>query len=300
MQFKKATRKALKLRIALIGPSGSGKTMTALRIATVLADGGTVGVIDTETGSASLYAGETTSDGTVLDFAVLELDQHSPKDYVKAIKAAADAGVDALVIDSLSHAWAGKGGALEMVDNAARRNRGNSFGAWRDVTPQHNAMVEAILQAPMHIVCTMRAKTAFVQEKDPKTGRTTVRKVGMQPVQRDGMEYEFTLTADIDQDHHMIIGKTRCSAVADKVYRSDGPELARELLEWLDGGAPVPTPAEELQAALEASGVTDEQLGAWLESKGKPAVGDMDAQTLRKVAQYVSGNSAMIKEVADD
>lgn len=287
MQFRKATRKAAKLRIALIGPSGSGKTMTALRIAHELAQGGTVAVIDTEEGSASLYAGESV-EGQTLDFAVLELRQHSPRDYVSAIKAASDFGASVLVIDSLSHAWAGKGGALEMVDDAARRSRGNSYAGWREVTPQHNRMVEAIIQAPMHVIATMRAKTEYVQEKDSK-GKTTIRKVGMQPIQRDGMEYEFTLTADIDHDHHMIIGKTRCSAVDGKVYRADGPELARELLSWLDGGAPEPTADEQLAQAIADAGVSDEALAAWLEAKGKPQVADMDDDKKRAVARFVAG-----------
>src|SRR5262245_61668408 len=136
LQFTKATQQQGRLRLALIGPSGAGKTYSALNIAQHL--GGHVAVIDTEHGSASKYA-------TLFDFDVLELDSFAPSHYVEAIQAADAAGYDVLVIDSLSHAWMGKDGALEQVDRIAKRSQtGNTFGAWRDVTPQHNAMIEAM------------------------------------------------------------------------------------------------------------------------------------------------------------
>ena len=190
--FTKATKKKLKLRLALCGPTGSGKTYTALRMARELAKGGVVAVIDTEHSSASLYADD-------FDFVAGELNHHSPRSYCNAINAAAEAGVAVLIIDSLTHAWTGNEGALELVDQAAARNRGNSYVAWRDVTPMHNELVNAILSFPGHIICTMRSKMEYVQEKDSR-GKTVIRKVGMAPIQRAGMEYEFTVVADIDVD----------------------------------------------------------------------------------------------------
>ena len=141
LSFAKATKKAAKLRMALIGPSGAGKTYTALAIGTSL--GEKVAFIDTEHGSASKYAGR---DG--FNFDVLELDSFHPQTYIDAIKAAEQAGYDVLVIDSLSHAWMGKDGALELVDKAAKRSQStNTFAAWRDVTPLHNALVEVMIQS---------------------------------------------------------------------------------------------------------------------------------------------------------
>ena len=125
LAFQKATKRQAKLRMALIGPSGSGKTFTALTLATAL--GKRVGVIDTEHGSASKYADR-------FAFDCLNLTSFSPGTYVEAIAAAAAAGFDVLIIDSLSHAWSGKDGALEQVDKKAAASRsGNSFTAWRDV-----------------------------------------------------------------------------------------------------------------------------------------------------------------------
>jgi hypothetical protein len=214
--------------MALIGAAGSGKTYTALSVAQHLE--GPVAVIDTERGSASKYA-------SVFDFDVLELETFSPQMYVEAIEAAEQAGYKTLIIDSLSHAWTGKEGALEQVSKAARRAQSsNTFGAWRDVTPLHNAMVDAIINARRNILATMRAKTASVQEKDEKTGRTTIRKVGLAPIQRDGLEYEFDVVGDLDQDNNLIVSKTRCPALSGAVYKKAGKEVAAQLTQWLSGG----------------------------------------------------------------
>lgn len=231
LQFNRASKKSARLRLALIGPAGAGKTYTALSVASHLE--GPVAVIDTERGSASKYS-------DAFEFDVLELESHSPQTYIEAIAAAEEAGYRTLIIDSLSHAWTGKEGALSQVDRLARRSQtGNTFGAWRDVTPMHNNMVEAIVAAKMHVIATMRAKTEYVQEKNEKTGKTTVRKIGLAPVQRDGLEYEFDVVADLDQDNNCIIGKTRCPALAGQVFPRAGRDLARQLNAWLsDGGAP--------------------------------------------------------------
>lgn len=245
MSFQKATKRSARLRLALIGVAGAGKTYTALNIAKHL--GGAVAVIDTERGSASKYS-------DMFDFDVLELEAFSPQMYVDAIQAAEEAGYEVLVIDSLSHAWTGKGGALEQVDRSAKRSQsGNTFGAWRNVTPLHNAMVDAIINTKMHVITTMRAKTEYVQEKDEKTGKVTVRKVGLAPVQRDGLEYEFDVVADLDMDNNLIVGKTRCSAVAGAVIPKAGKEIATKLKAWLSDGTETrfeaPLPKAKAEAA---------------------------------------------------
>lgn len=144
--FKPAIKSQSKLRAALIGAAGCGKTFSALSIASGL--GSSIGLIDTEHGSASKYADK-------FSFSSVVLERFSPDDYIKAIHAAAQFGFDMLIIDSLSHAWAGKGGILEMVDNAGQGGKGNSFTNWGKVTPKHNALIDAILASPMHIICTM-------------------------------------------------------------------------------------------------------------------------------------------------
>lgn len=246
MAFKAASKAAARLRLGLIGPAGSGKTMTALRIATGL--GGRIAVIDTERGSASLYAGERG-----LAFDVNELDTYEVERFTKAIGDAAEAGYSTLVIDSLSHAWAGKGGILEFVDNAGKRNMsGGNFGAWRDATPRHNALVDAILGAPLHVICTLRSKVEYVVEN--VGGRNQVRKVGLQPVQRDGLEYEFTVVGDVTQDHDLVVTKTRAAWLKDAVIREAGEDLGRRLAAWLaDGTAPAPAAPVRVEPKPEAT-----------------------------------------------
>lgn len=227
--FRKATKEQAKLRMAIDGPAGGGKTMSSLKIAAALVPGGRVAVIDTERGSASKYADEH-------DFDVLELDSFGPESYVDAIRAASDAGYDVLIIDSLSHAWSGKDGALEQVD----RHKDKFGGGWRSVTPKHNELVDSILRAPMHVIATMRTKMEYVLEEVTRNGRTIQqpRKVGMRPIQREGMEYEFDVVGDIDLDNTLTISKTRCPALNGKAFNRPGRDVAEMLRAWLTDGAP--------------------------------------------------------------
>jgi len=228
--FQKAVKAKSKARVGLIGPSGSGKTYTALLLATHM--GNRIALIDTEHGSASKYADE-------FDFDTLWLDNYHPKNYIEAIKAAGEAGYDVLIIDSLSHAWAGTDGALELADKNAAKYGGNRYAAWRDVTPLHNQLIEAILSSPCHVIATMRSKMEYVQTIDEK-GRTVIRKVGMAPIQRDGMEYEFDVVGDLDIDHTLVISKTRCKALDGAIIKCPGKELADTLKAWLSDGVEMP------------------------------------------------------------
>lgn len=233
LTFKKATKTEAKLRLALIGTSGSGKTFTALTFATALAPTGKIAVIDTERGSASKYADK-------FSFDALDLDTFAPAKYVEAIAAAQAAGYEVLVIDSLSHAWSGKDGALEMVDKAAKRSQsGNSFTAWRDVTPEHNRMVDAIVGANMHVIVTLRAKTEYVMEANAH-GKVTPRKIGLAPVQRDGMEYEFDVVGTMNDENTLVISKTRCSDLSGGVYEKPNGKVTDALKAWLTGAKPEP------------------------------------------------------------
>jgi len=276
--FKKATKAAAKLRLGLIGPAGSGKTMTALRIAAGL--GGRVAVIDTERGSASLYSGERG-----MEFDVLELDTYEVERFTQAIKDASADGYSTLIIDSLSHAWAGKGGILEFVDNAGKRNQGGgNFGAWRDATPRHNQLVDAILGAPLHIICTLRSKVEYVVEN--VGGRNQVRKVGLQPVQRDGLEYEFTVVGDVTQDHDLVITKTRALFLKDRVIREAGEELGQQLAAWLADGETAPAPAPKPEPSPAPAKADVEQIRGYIRA----------ATTVRTLGKIVDRLDQLVSE----
>ena len=225
--FTKATKSKSKLRMAIFGPAGCGKTYTSLTLATSM---GKTAVIDTERGSASKYA-------DLFNFDVVELVDFAPQRYIEAIHAAESAGYEVLVIDSLSHAWNAQGGVLDMVDRAAARSQSNnSFTAWRNVTPIHNSLVDAILNTPIHVIATMRSKTEYVLEINDK-GKQIPRKVGLAPIQRDGMEYEFDVCGEMDWENNLVIGKTRCSALAGAVIEKPGKALANTLVSWLSDGS---------------------------------------------------------------
>lgn len=234
--FKKATKLESKLRMAIAGPSGSGKTYTALKIAEGLKNGGRIAVIDTERGSASKYS-------DLFDFDVCEIGTN-PKDpapfhpdrYITAIHEADKAGgYDVIVIDSISHAWKKKGGVLEIVDQAAKKMKiPNSYTAWNEGTPVHDSLIDAILNSSCHIITTMRSKQDYVQDKNEQ-GRTIIRKVGMAPIQRDDIEYEFDVFGEMDRDHNMITSKTRIPELDERVFAKPGTDVSEIVLEWLKG-----------------------------------------------------------------
>lgn len=278
LQFQKATKTQARLRMALIGPSGSGKTYSALNIGQHLGD--KVALVDTEHGSASKYAG-------IFTFDVLELDTFSPLTYVEAIHAAEHAGYNVLIIDSLSHAWMGKEGALEQVDKAAKRSQSkNTYTAWRDVTPMHNSLIDAILQSSCHVIVTMRAKTEYVLEDDDK-GKKVPRKIGMAPIQRDGMEYEFDVVGDMTLDNELIVAKSRCPELSGLTEPKPGKKIADLLRAWLSDGttatvkAPVQTTEQPAAPEMDL-----ETAKAETNSEGKK-YGELDSAILTKMSDAI-------------
>ena len=241
--FGRATKAKAKLRMAIDGPSGSGKTYTALIFATALANEGKVAVIDTERGSSTKYSDLFAFD--VIDMRdAFERDTFSPEHYRACIEAAEAGDYDVLVIDSLSHAWSGEGGALSMVDAAATRSRsGNSYAAWREVTPEHNKLVDAMLQSSCHIIVTMRSKMEYVLEADSR-GKQVPRKVGMAPVQRQDMEYEFDIVMDLDDKHTGVVSKTRCAAIDNDVVPKPDAFWFGAVRAWLSDGVIAPEKTE--------------------------------------------------------
>lgn len=226
--FQKAEKKKSYLRLALVGPSGSGKTYTALEIATGLAEktGSRIAVIDTEHGSAQLYA-----DTFDFDFAEIEA-PYSVKEYVKIIKAAEKEGIQVLIIDSSSHGWQN---ILEYVETLTQtKYKGNSFRAWSEGTPLYNEWIESMLSFKGHIIVTMRAKTEYAMET--VNGKTTPQKVGMGAENRKGIEYEFTMLMEGTVDHYFTVTKDRTSKFQDRIIKFPSRELGYELYDWLNQG----------------------------------------------------------------
>ena len=242
--FKKASKEQQKLRLAITGVSGSGKTYTALSIATHL-NCGKIALIDTEHGSASLY-------GDLFDFDTKELSSFSPQQYENALHEAESGEYGVVIIDSLSHAWAGKDGVLEIVDKATAKSASkNSYQAWGEGTKKQNEFIETLLSSPCHLIVTMRSKMAYdIQEKN---GKKVPVKLSLAPIQREGVEYEFTIVGDLDISHTMKISKTRCSLIPEEAeYEKPGKEFAKLLINWLSEGKPA-DPQQEILNQIVAS-----------------------------------------------
>lgn len=273
--FQKAIKQEAKLRLAIAGPSGSGKTYTALAIAKHLTDK-PVAVVDTEHGSAAKYA-------DLFDFDVMEMEPpFHPDRFIKAIQEARAAGYGAIILDSLSHAWNGTGGLLEIVDDiAARSNSKNTFAAWKQGTPIYNRLIDAIIQSDIHVIATMRSKQDYVMEADER-GKMSPKKVGLAPVQRDGFEYEFDIVLTMDADNTGIVTKTRCSALANGLFRKPGADITAIIRGWLTGAPAQPKPAP--------APMTYEQAAVMITPKGTP-LGNLTIDQLNQVVSKTSDNS---------
>ena len=249
MEFRKAERRKAKLRLGITGPAGSGKTYGALLVAFGL--GGKIAMIDTENGSGDLYS-------ALGDYDIGSLSApYTVQKYLQAIHDAENSGYNVLIIDSLSHAWNGEGGLLDMQGRIADQSRMNSFAAWRQVTPLHNKLVETMLSSPCHIIATMRSKTDYVQVENER-GRTEIRKVGLAPVQREGMDYEFGTVFDLSADHTVTVSKDRTSLFDGEVFRLS-QETGHKLKEWLDSGLDVERMNRLYRCYLERFGGNAEQ-----------------------------------------
>jgi hypothetical protein len=265
--IRKATRKKAKLRLGISAPSGGGKTMSALLLAygmmreaypSISQDAiwDKIGVMDTEEGSAELYVGVEKYGVKIGEFPYIRIsNNYDPVNYTNAIHAFEKSGVEVIIADSLSHAWAGKGGLLDKQNKIAEADpKKNSYTAWRTITPQHDALVAAMLQSPCHIIGTMRSKVEYAMQQGIN-GKQQVVKMGMAPIQREGMEYEFTVFLDIQSDNH-VAHSTKDRTDLFSSLNADGttslrefiitPDIGGELMRWLETGAEAPRPLMDL------------------------------------------------------
>lgn len=227
--IRKASRKPTKARIALSGPSGSGKTWTGLSIARVLSPTGRIVFIDSEPSDDRNTAAELYADEFDFDLIDWREPPYDPRDLALTIQELGQSGaVDVCIVDSGSPFWRGEGGTLSIA--------GGNFNKWQTATPAQNGLVEAILKAPMHMIFCMRVKQDFQVEQD-SNGRQSVVKLGLAPIQRDDLEYEFQVIATLDMNHQIEIGKTRCQPLAGKSWVAGKQgEFAEIYREWIEKG----------------------------------------------------------------
>lgn len=231
MELKTSQRKSAKIRLSLQGPPGSGKSLSSLKIAQgLIGDLTKVCVVDSERGSANLYA-------HLGPYYVLDLDEpFTPEKYIEAIKLCENSGIECLILDSISHEWTGKGGILEIHEKTTSAMRvPNSFTAWASVTPRHQAFIDAILQSKCHVITTIRTKTEYIISE--RNGKNVPQKVGMAAVQRDGFEYEVSISLDIDDEHMALSSKDRTGLFSDKGKFRITTDTGKLIRDWCNSGA---------------------------------------------------------------
>jgi hypothetical protein len=222
--LRKATRTKAKIRLGLSAVSGGGKTYSALQIAYGLAgDWNKVAVIDTENGSADLYA-------HLGDYSVLSLKDTSPESYIKAISECEMAGMDVIIVDSITHEWEF---CLQEQDRL-----GGTYQAWGKITPRHNAFIKSMLNSPSHIITTVRRKQDYEMTKDGN-GKMKVEKAGLKEVTRDGWEYELTVNLEMDMQHNATASKDRTGLFMGNPSFIPSIATGEAIKDWCDSGLDV-------------------------------------------------------------
>lgn len=225
--LRQASRKKAKIRLGLSAVSGGGKTYSALLIGKGLAHGdySKVAIIDTENGSADLYS-------HLGAYNVFTLKApFSPERYVEAIGICEKAGMEVIIVDSITHEWDGVGGILSIADSMT----GNSYTNWSKITPRHNAFIQAILQSSCHVITTVRRKQDYEMTTNSQ-GKLVPQKVGLKEVTREGFEYELTLNLELDTKHNASCSKDRTGLFAGKPEFVPTEETGKALLEWCESG----------------------------------------------------------------
>ena len=237
MGFQKAKKEQLWAKILLNSPSGGGKTYSALRLAQGMARkcGSRVAALDTENKRIRYYANE-------FDFDDMQLEApYTPEKYIQAIDEAVAAGYQVLIIDSLSHEW---NFCLDLVNNMPGTN---SYAKWKTVTPRHDAFKERILQSPIHIIATVRGKDEYVLEES--NGKKVPKKIGLGYTQRDGLEFEYTVTFNLDQaTHHFSATKDNTHLFEDRLTEADGEAIWN----WANSGEVAKQEAQKPTAASDS------------------------------------------------
>jgi hypothetical protein len=225
MKLQVATRKKVKLRLGLSAVSGGGKTYSALKLAKgLVGEWGKIAVIDTENNSASLYS-------HLGEFLTLELTApYTPERYIEAIKTCENAGVECIIIDSITHEWDGKGGILEIHSSMT----GNSFTNWSSITPRHQKFIDAILHSTCHVITTVRRKTEYEMIKDGT--KTKVEKAGLKEVTREGFEYELTVNFNLDEKHNCTASKDRTGLFMDRPHFTITEKTGELIAHWCNAG----------------------------------------------------------------
>lgn len=195
-EFRPAVREEVVLLIGLIGASGSGKTYSAMRLASGMVEKGKrFAVIDTEARRSLHYA-------DMFNFDMAELKPpFRPSFYADAIQSADKAGYKVIVVDSVSHEWAGESGILDWQEEELTRMAGDDYrkresckmASWIKPKMGHKQMIQRLLQVKANIILCFRAEEKIGMEKD-SNGKMVIAPKGWQPICEKSLPYELTVS----------------------------------------------------------------------------------------------------------
>ena len=257
---QKAIREKIAVKIALMGSSGCGKTYSALRLATGMAEEikRTTGnearilLVNSEGARGRYYADQFKYD-------IVDLEApFSPELYTEVINFAVAEKYDVMIIDSTSPEWEGKGGCLELQQQA-----GGKYQDWSKISPRHDKFIDTLAFSPIHIIATMKGKDQYEIDKDDR-GKVSVKKLGVGAKQREGFEYNFTCTFLLDRDSHMA----RCEKDNTHIFEREGDTILSEgfgekIIKWANSGEAVNIKAKEFVENVNATGegvITEENI----------------------------------------
>lgn len=254
--FQKASRSQVFLKLAITGPTGSGKTFSALCLAAGLLDEGQrIAFSDTENESASLYSDLTEKQCRDMKIPANEITDvmatsrlfdaapiappYAPEDFLSHVQMAVANGYGALVMDSASHFWKG---ILAFKDQLDGHGGTNKFTNWKVADGKFDPVIEAVLQSKIHVIFCMRSKMAFEVDESSRK----VKKLGLAPIMRENLEYEFTTVFDVGMDHSAMASKDRSGMFpTDRVFTIT-KDTGREFRDWLKTATPKPPTPQEI------------------------------------------------------
>ena len=248
LNIQEAKREGARLVIGIDALSGDGKTLSALLMAWGLAggDASKIGFLDTENKRGALYADKLVDKhGKIHRFKIASLDApFTPERYSMAIKEFQAAGIEVLVIDSVSHEFEGSGGCSEIAefDNSGSVRK---FPAWNIAKSRHKKFMNTLLNSDVHIIACIRSREKMRLEKDPSTGKTIYISEGIQPIQEKNFMFELTASLQLAANgKHRFVKKCPTELVA--VFGEPGewaegyltPQHGTALRQWVAGVDP--------------------------------------------------------------
>jgi hypothetical protein len=255
IKLEPAVKYVKPMKIFLYGPSFSGKTYSAIEMA--------VGIVMKKRGCTrdealthiilldSEYGRGTLHTKTLGGYNYHEIKPpyytHKLVNIIKELNTMDE--VDVIITDSLTHFWSKDGGILSEKSKKDSMPGGNSYTNWLEFTGLFNKMLDTLFQSPKHIIATARSKNDTVLEPNAN-GKMVPKTYGLKPELRDGVEYDFDISFNVDKESHDLLMDKGVPGM-DPIYPAATVQTGMDLYDIFNAGAvqKVRTP-EEIEADI--------------------------------------------------